>query len=187
MPVKKKFQLSSLISPDIAVLVVSLIATFLIWEAASNFPSDQIPIYVFIIGIAASFLLFGMVFALGRGTAKASELEEEHSRLVSAIESVPIGLIITDLKGAIVLTNYEITRIFGEQKGEWTLPKIEEKLASVYSLRESYNEVLAKHRTIDEKDISLDSRRLNIYMTPIFSEKKGILGVLIVIRDVTNL
>lgn len=187
MPEKKKFRLSSVISPDIAVLVIGLGATFLAWKIASTFPAEQIPVYVFIIGITASFLLFGMVYALGRGAKKESELEEEHSRLVSAIESVPIGLVITDLKGNVVLSNYELNRILGEPGGDWTLPMVEEKLENVYSISKFYNEVLTAHKTIDEKDLSFEHKRINIFLSPIFSEKKGILGVLILIRDVTNL
>jgi len=186
MPTKKKTG-TPLVSLDIAVLIVSLVTTFLAWEVATNSPQNQIPLYIFIIGITASFLLFGMVYALGRSARKDVELEEEHSRLVAAIESVPIAMVITDLKANIVLSNYEVTRILGETEGPWTLAKIEEKLASVYSIRSSYNEVLSNHRTLEEKEIEFESRHLNIYMAPVFSEKQGILGVLILIRDVTNL
>lgn len=185
MPTKKN-SAGQFISPDIGVLLISLIATFLAWEAATKFPAEQIPVYVFIIGITASFLLFGMVFALGRGEKKAEEAGEEHARLLSAIESVPIGLVITDLKSNVILANYELERILGKPEGAWTLAQIEEKLGSVYSMRESFNNVLTKHQTIDEKDVVFESRHLNIFLTPVNSEK-GILGVLILIRDVTNL
>lgn len=186
MPVKKK-QNGQFISPDIGVLLVSLIATFLTWKAATTFPAGDIPVYVFIIGITASFLLFGMVFALGRGERKAAEALEEHARLLSAIESVPMGLVITDLKGQILNSNYELTHILGKPEGEtWTLAQIEEKLGNVYSMTRAYNEVLTKRGTISEKDVIFESRHLNIFLTPVNSDK-GILGVLILIRDVTNL
>lgn len=185
MPTKVKHG-GPIISPDIGVLIISLIATFVAWKVASSFPSEQIPVYIFMIGITASFLLFGMVFALGRGEKKAGELAEEHARLVSAMESVPIGLIITDLKGDIVLSNYELTRILGEPKDGWSLAELEEKLGNVYGIRKAYNEVITRHGTIDQKDIEFEARHLNIFLTPVNSDS-GILGVLILIRDVTNL
>lgn len=186
MPAKVKNG-SNYISPDIGVLLISLIATFLIWEVSARFPAEQIPVYVFAIGITASFLLFGMVFALGRGEKKASEALEEHARLLAAIESVPLGLAITDLKGNILNSNYELTHILGEPESEkWTLSQIEEKIGDVYSISKAYNEVVTSRRTIDEKDVEYQSRHLNIYLSPVNSEK-GVLGVLILIRDVTNL
>lgn len=186
MPASKK-PIGNFISPDIAVLVISLIATFVTWKVSSSFPSNEIPVYVFIIGITASFLLFGMVFALGRGEKKAAEALEEHARLLSAIESVPIGLIITDLKGNIILSNYELTHILGNPEGEkWSINDIEEKLGNVYSIRKAYNDVLMNRGTLNQKDVTFESRHLNIFLTPISSEK-GIIGVLILIRDVTNL
>jgi PAS domain-containing protein len=129
-----------------------------------------------------------MVFGLSRSEKKAGELEEEHARLVSAIESVPIGLLITDTRGNIVLANYELTRILGNPEGgAWTLAKIDAQLGSVYSVMGTYNEVLLKKRTQTKNQVLFDSRHLDIYMAPIFSEPQGILGVLILVRDVTGL
>jgi len=179
-------QKQPLISIDIAVLLISLITTFAIWEITTIFPGSDVPVIVFIIGIAASFMLFAMVYALGRSAVKESALAVEHARLIAAIESVPMGMIIVDTKGDIVLSNGELGKVLGETGGGWTLARIEEVIGSVYSIRKSFNEALIKKTTVNEKDVLFQSKHLNIFLTPIASES-GVQGVLILIQDVTNL
>jgi PAS domain S-box-containing protein len=174
------------ISTDIAVLLISLITTFAVWEISVNFPREEAPVIVFVIGIAASFMLFAMVYALGRSARKESDFAVEHARLIAAIESVPIGMIVVDTKGDVVLSNSELSRILGEAGGKWTLAKIEEILENVYSIRRSFEEVLIKKTTVNQKGVLYKSKHLNIFLTPISSEGQ-IQGVLIIIQDVTNI
>jgi len=174
------------VSLDILVLLVSLITTFIAWRIAATFPPEQIPIYVFILGMGASFLLFGMVFGLTRAEKKATEADIEHSRLLSAIESIPFGLAITDTEGTIVLSNYGLSEVLIDVGGVWSLQKIDEKFKGEFSVSDSYRKVLAEKRSLAWKRVDFGSKKLDIYMAPIFSEKEGILGVLILIRDATQ-
>jgi len=174
------------LSLDILVLLISLLVTFASWEIVTLVPQGQVSVIVFIIGITASFLLFAMVYALGRSTRKESDLITEHARLLAAIESVPIGMIIADTKGQIIVSNSELSRILGESGEGWTMEKIEETIGSVYSVRKSYDDILAKRSITDRKEIVYESKHLSIFLAPI-SSGEGIQGVLIVIQDVTNL
>jgi PAS domain-containing protein len=170
------------VSLDILVLTASLTLTFVLWRIALTFPADQTPLYIFIIGIIASFLLFGMVFALSRAEKKSGELDIEHSRLVSAIESIPVGILITDTLGNIVMLNYGVSEVLSEVGEEWTLKSLDERLKDSFPLMEMYNEVLKNKRTSKWKRVAYGSKKLDIFLSPIFSEEKGLLGVLILLK-----
>ncbi|HKB88020.1 MAG TPA: hypothetical protein VKC53_00015 [Patescibacteria group bacterium] len=179
---KAKFE--SPISLDVLVLIISLIVTFILWRVSITFPPDTTPIYIFIIGISASFLLFGMVFALTRAERKTVEADIEHSRLLSAIESIPFGLVITDLNENIILSNHGLSQVLIEAGATWTLKKLDEVLGADFPTIDSYKKVIAERRGLAWKRVVYSGKKLDIYMAPIFSEKEGILGVLILIRDI---
>jgi len=175
------------LSVDILVLIISLILTFVLWRIAVSFPSESIPLYIFIVGISASFLLFGMVFALTRAERKSVEADIEHSRLLSAVESIPFGLVITDIEGNIILSNHGLGEVLIEAGANWTLKKLTEELGTEFSILDSYKKVLAERRGLAWKRVLYSGKKLDIYMAPIFSEKEGLLGVLILIRDATKI
>lgn len=178
---KKQFE--SPISIDILVLVLSLLTTFLLWHIASTFPREQIPVYVFTTGILASFLLFVTVFGLSRAEKKATAADEEHWRFISAIESLPLGLVITDLTGEIVLSNYRLSTVLGGLHDKLTLKDLDMRLKGSFSVASACNEVLETRRSFPWRKVTIGKKEIEIYLAPVFSEENGLLGVLILFRD----
>ncbi len=177
----------SLFSLDIIVLCISLAVTYTAWRITYIFPKDQIPLYVFIVGITASFLLFGMVFFLTRAQAKSQELDIERARLLAAIEIIPIGIAITDVNGNIVQSNFGLSEVLGEVGVTWTLQRMNERLSSALPLMDSYKTALEERRTVSWKKINFEGRKLDVHLIPIYSsQEKGVFGVLICITDVTK-
>lgn len=173
------------ISLDVLVLLISLISTFVLWRISLTFPPDTTPIYIFIVGISASFLLFGMVFALSRAERKSVEADIEHARLISAVESIPFGLAITDTQGNLVLSNKALSEVLIEAGVTWTLKKLDDELAGEFSVIESYRKVISEKRGVSWKRVEHSGKKLDFFMAPILSGEDGVLGVLILIRDVT--
>lgn len=175
------------VSLDIIVLCISLFVTYLAWRVTYIFPQEQIPLYVFIIGVTASFFLFGMVFFLTRAQLKSQELDIERARLLAAIDIIPIGIAITDINGNIVLSNFGLSEVLGEVGVTWTLQSMNDRLSVAIDLVDSYKTALEERRTVSWKKVNFEGRKLDIYLSPIYSsEEKGVFGVLICITDVTR-
>lgn len=175
------------VSVDILVLIISLVATFIAWRIALVFPPEATPLYIFMTGIIASFLLFGMVFGLTRSERKAAEADIEHSRLIAAIETLPLGVVITDKEGQVVSHNHGLSEVLIEAGAQWTLEKLDEELKNGISIMEAYQKVMSQKRSLSWKRVMYSGKKLEVYMAPIFSEKEGYLGVLILIRDVSKI
>lgn len=172
------------ISADILVLLISLIVTFILWRISISFPPETEPTYIFIIGIAASFVLFGMVFALGRAEKKSIEVDIEHARLKASVETIPFGIVITDTNENIILYNRGLSEVLIEAGADWTLKKLNDELKDGFSIMESYKKVLAERRSLAWKRVDYYGKKLDVYMAPIFAEKEGLLGVLIMVRNI---
>ena len=152
--------------------------------AANPASVAQIPLYVLIIGITASFFLFGMVFGLTRSERKGRQVLDEHARLVAAIESIPRGVAIMDDKGEIILTNYELSRILRVQPVKWTLEMLDDEFEGFFPFKESYTKVLAGKRSLSSTDVIFREIKMDVYMAPIFAEPEGIVGVLLFLWEV---
>ncbi len=179
---KRSFELP--VALDIIVLSISLLFSFIAWKIAMSFPPDQIPLYILMVGLLASFLLFGMVFGLSRAEKKATKADAEHWRLFAAIQSMPLGVVITDTQGNIVTSNDAFSKLFINNSEQWTLEKISMALEEIFPVMESYQRVLDERRSVPWTIIVVNERKLELSMTPIFSEKVGLLGVLILLRGV---
>ena len=171
------------ISLDILVLLGSLCLTFVLWRIASTFPPNQIPLYVFTVGIFASFFLFCIVFGLSRAEKKATEADAEHWRFISAIESMPLGLAMTDITGEVILSNYQLSKILGEPTGQWTLKELDKRLKGAFSVTHSQASILENRQSLSWEKITVGNKEIKIYMAPVFSEMKGLLGILILLQE----
>lgn len=119
---------------------------------------------------------------------RTRELEEEKAKLSASIEALLKAYIMTDLEGNVVRVNKNLSKLFGETEGGWTLTKIQERLGESYDILGAFKYCLTSKKRILDDGVSWGSKFLQIRLSPVFRALEGqeLIGVLVIIGDVTE-
>src|SRR3972149_9229638 len=121
------------------------------------------------------------------------KLQEEQSRFLASINSLPLGFIIVDVKNNILIKNQAVDQILGLEDMEGTtflrgdVGNIEEKLRGSFDLKRQWERCLREHKTVDIGDIEFGGKFLRIFIAPVtmIGEASETIGVVILIEDIT--
>lgn len=114
------------------------------------------------------------------------QIEKEKARLSSSISSLPLGFIMTDKDNNVVVSNPALEKILGFENKKWTLSDITKGISGKIDMIASCMECMKDKKTIEIKDVMFGSKYLRVFMTPIITEKQEVLGVAILVEDITE-
>lgn len=131
---------------------------------------------------------------------RTKELQEEQGKLQASINSLNVGFVMTDVNYNVVNINSTAKRILcisdfkailrdpSKIGSNCNLEDIEANLKDVVDIRQYINKCLNEKNIINIDDISFNNRILHFFLSPIalFREKLDIIGVVILVEDVTE-
>ncbi len=131
---------------------------------------------------------------------RTKELAEEQGKLQASINSLNVGFVMTDTNFNIVNINSTAKRILcindfktimrdpSSIGSNCSLEDIEKNLKGVVDIRANINKCLKEKNIINIDDISFNNRFLHFFLSPIaiYHEKLDIIGVVILVEDVTE-
>lgn len=121
---------------------------------------------------------------------KINLLSEEHSRFISAVDSVPTGIIALDKNGNVTAINTAFLNILKLSKSITTIKELNEQFSPTIILSHYYERVLRDGVSLMLSDILLDVMHLKIFFAPIFSDAKNdkpqVIGIVILVENITE-
>ncbi len=132
--------------------------------------------------------------------ARTKELQDEQGKLQASINSLNVGFVMTDTAYNVVNINSTAKRILcindfktilkdpSSIGSNCSLEDIEANLKNVVDLRQNIKKCLSEKNIINIDDISFNNRFLHFFLSPIalYREKLDIIGVVILVEDVTE-
>ncbi len=118
------------------------------------------------------------------------QIEREKSQLVAALNSIPLGIMLTDDHGNIVTQSAGVEKILGPSGVSgalWSLPKLQEKILGDFNIAEECTKAISQKAQIPPQDIAFGTKTLRIFIDPINLMKESLapIGAIIIIEDVT--
>ena len=117
------------------------------------------------------------------------EEEREKSRLLAAVDNLPVGFMVVDDYQKLVKKNPAVDKILGtSDDGEWTISAIQAKIGQTYDFLGDVVKSYRERIQIGPKDVSFDSKLLRFYMSPIVVIKESLTasGTVILIEDLES-
>lgn len=116
---------------------------------------------------------------------RTKELAEEKVKLVASINSMSHAYVLVDLNGSVVLFNNKLIEYFGV-KNNWTLDLIQENLGGKLDIKKMFLEVSGQLKNFFVNEVGVSGKYYDVHMSPINLEKNKIIGVLLMIGDITE-
>jgi len=116
------------------------------------------------------------------------QMERENSRLIAALDNLPLAFIFTDDHHNITRASAALNTILGKPKEDkWTIPEIQNRLAN-FDLMGFCEKCLKNRAAIEPFDVHYQQKILRIYISPIdiLKESLAVIGTVIVLEDVTG-
>ncbi|MDP2671062.1 MAG: ATP-binding protein [bacterium] len=123
--------------------------------------------------------------AIGEGYL---QLQQEKARLVSSINSLTLGFIMTDLKNEVFIANRSAAKILEIQKPILTMSDIKGKIGKLVDL-DRYIEKAKKEKVPQEvKEVSFGNKFLHLFFSPIIllKDKEEYIGAVVLLEDITE-
>lgn len=120
---------------------------------------------------------------------RTSQLREEQSRFVAAVNSVNRGFIILDNARVVILTNDILASILDSPGNTiWNYALLEQQFAGKFDLSAAVNHCMTKKESMYVPSITFGKKYLSIFMAPIYidSKREKIIGVVITVDDITE-
>lgn len=116
------------------------------------------------------------------------QTQRERTRLLAAIDKLPIGVLIIDDQNNIFKKNDSVDRILGPNpEGEWTVQNLQAKIESTFDLVAIIKRCLLERRVFGPFDVPYDRQYLRFYVSPVelLRESLALFGVSILVEDIT--
>lgn len=116
------------------------------------------------------------------------QIQQEKAKLVSSINSLALGFVITDGTGKILMTNPAVDKIFDESGKTWTFEDLQAELGSQYNLKVEIDLCLKDPTKCVPKTIEANSKFVRVMICPIIApdaKEKEAFGVVVVFEDIT--
>lgn len=118
------------------------------------------------------------------------EIKLEQSKLKSIIQSMPIGVVIVDISGEVVLLNSAAMNLLKLRHADDIAMHVAEAFTheSLKPMVEAIERVLSEGKLIISREIKCaDGSYINVIVAPVYGEEEAQLGAVAILRDVTEL
>jgi PAS domain S-box-containing protein len=118
---------------------------------------------------------------------RTKQLAEEQAKLNASIDSLQIGFLITDIKDEILSMNAAAYGILGiKPSHDFSLKSVSRALADGVDLHKLIKRCHVEKKPVNTPDITLGKKFLKLFITPILTDKKELIGTVILLQDVTE-
>lgn len=114
------------------------------------------------------------------------QIQQEKVRLTASINSLPLGFIMTDADGNVLIHNPIVTKIFNLVTDEWKIADVFKKIASKIDLSAHISNSIVERKQVVINDIQLESTYLKITIVPILTHHTDVIGTVILVEDITE-
>ncbi len=116
------------------------------------------------------------------------QLERERTELRSAIENLQLGFMMIDDYKKVIFKNIAIAEILGPiDHGGWNVEKLQELMTGKYDLLKDIDNCFRERIRVGPKDISLDGKKVRIFISPvnIFKKSLTVPAVVIILENIS--
>jgi signal transduction histidine kinase len=142
------------------------------------YKEDEVTILYQIVGQASNALL-----------KLKNVLETEKGKLIAMISGLADGVFMVDTNNNLLVINEAAKTFLGVQNTDPTFTNILVALGKQYNLADKITRALQENRPIEEKEVDINSKILQIFITPVWeiseAEQKKPLGASILLHDIT--
>ncbi len=114
------------------------------------------------------------------------QIQQEKVRLTASINSLPLGFLMTDAEGNVLIHNPVVTKIFNLITDEWKIAEVFEKIASKIDLSAHIAQAISEKKQVVINEIQLESKYLKITIVPIVTHQVEVIGTVILVEDITE-
>lgn len=119
------------------------------------------------------------------------ELQQEKAKLSASIENMPVGFLMIDITGNVLVTNTLVHKILGGKNDSEVYEILKKTLKDRLDIVKYLRECNEDSKTFIDRDIAIpDGRFLKIFLSPILSGdekgKKKCTGIVVLIDDITE-
>ena len=119
--------------------------------------------------------------------ASLKEVKLERSKLKSIIQSMPVGVIVVDMSGEIVLYNSSAAFLLNMEESDMHITKAFSH-ESLTPILDAIERVLKEGRLVISRELEIPSGCfINVIVTPVYGDEGIQLGAVAILRDVTEL
>lgn len=134
-------------------------------------------------------ILYQMTNQASTALSKLKEvLAAEESKLLAMISNMSDGVFMVDQNNQLTLINNTAKEILGI-KGQPTIFDVISSLSHDFDFSSKIEEALSKNKTIEEKDLQLSNKSVQVVITPVLmpneEQKNIVLGATITLHDIT--
>ncbi len=124
----------------------------------------------------------------GRLAELIRELREEQARLLASINNLPLGFVLADVRGRIVLRNAAVDAVLGLGNAEVTLDVIAKTFEGTFDFKTRAAECMRERKIIELKEVSYGKKILRVVFIPIvmIRDHEEIIGYVLLIEDITE-
>lgn len=116
--------------------------------------------------------------------SRTKELGEEKSRMISSINSLSFGFIITSMDGRIILSNPVLLTILDIVKAPSDIEELS-KLFKTFDFLSSYKGCVDTHETVEIKEVVFYNKFLRLFFAPVVNVNK-IIDYVVIVEDITE-
>ena len=116
------------------------------------------------------------------------QLERERTYLRSAIENLQLGFLMIDDYKQVTFKNIAVDEILGPiDHGGWNVDKLQSLFKGKYDLVKHIDNVFRKRIRIGPKDLSVNGKKIRIFISPvnIFNKSLTVPAVVIFLENIT--
>lgn len=117
---------------------------------------------------------------------RTRQLSEEQVKLKASIEAIVRAYVFIDAHENILLVNNKVSEYLGAIVGNWTLSKLQEKLGSGCDITRAYTDALKMQKQTVVQELQIGPHYFDVHVSPVVLPDKSLIGVLILIGDITE-
>ncbi len=134
-------------------------------------------------------ILYQITNQASQALAKLEDvLENEKEKLTSMIRSLADGIFMVDTKNQVLIINNAAKSFLNLDKNNPSYIEILHALGTSYNLQGKVNEAISKNMEIEEKEININNKVFQTFITPVHVENQGkeeVIGASILLHDIT--
>ena len=116
------------------------------------------------------------------------QVQTEKARLLASVSSIPLGFIMFDNLGKLLLKNPAFEKTLGISSFYADIDSMDIQFGKDFSIKENFIKCMSEKQTIDIKQINYNNRIFHILYAPVIAADNNItaLGVILLIQDITE-
>jgi PAS domain S-box-containing protein len=116
------------------------------------------------------------------------QVQTEKARLLASVSSIPLGFIMFDNEGKLLLKNPAFEKTLGITSYYADIDSIDTLLGNDFAMKNNFTKSMKDKQPIDIKEVHFSGRYFHVFFAPVLSSDQSLTsqGVIILIQDITE-